>query len=82
MSALVRAANQWQAYTKGWGHAASGRAFDVVLANFDVAEIRDAYNQGYADAREARRVALHTAADAYGYKPSVLRLADGDAEAR
>lgn len=71
----IDAANQYAAYQKGWAAGAATRAMDPAVTGHSNELIRLAYEQGYADGRIARQSALQKAADKYGHRPSILRLA-------
>lgn len=74
--AEIDAANQWQAYQRGWTAGAAVRAMDPAATGHTNFLIRDAYGQGYTDGRHARNQAMHAAAHKYNYEISVLRLMD------
>jgi hypothetical protein len=70
------AANQYQAYAKGWVAGAAVRAMDPAATGHTDPLIRDAYNLGYKDGQDARRADLEYAGKRYGYEPSILRLCE------
>lgn len=78
--AEIDAANQYHAYQKGWIAGACVRAMDPAAAHHADPLIRAAYNQGYADGRRTRNLAMQMAATKYGHTLSVLRLMDTEGE--
>lgn len=74
----IRAANQWHAYMRGWKHSAGGHAQDELHSKHENSEIREAYREGYADAKEAKRNAARYATRLYGHEPSILRVQTAD----
>jgi hypothetical protein len=72
------AGNQYRSYHKGWVAGAASKAMDPVFTGHTNEKIRLAYEQGYQDGRLALNKAMQKAADNYRYRPSILRLCDGD----
>lgn len=67
------AANQYQAFLKGWTCSARMGVPDPLAINHTNTKISAAYKHGYDCGAAARGVALSGAAKAYGYEPSILR---------
>ena len=71
----IDAANQFGAYQQGWAAGAAVRAMDPKTTGHANELIKAAYDQGYSDGRVARQTAMQKAADKYGHRPNILRLA-------
>ncbi len=70
----ANSADQYLSYQKGWAAGAALRAKDPKFLEVDD-EIKAAYESGYSDGYVARQTAMQKAADKYGHRPSILRLA-------
>jgi len=74
------AGNQFRSFMQGWKDGASSRLMDQKFMTHTNKLIVAAYNAGYGRARQDLNAVAQTAAEAYGYTISVLRLMDGDHE--
>lgn len=71
----IDAANQFHSFMRGWKDGAGTRAMDTKCTEHDNPLIRAAYSAGYKRAREDLNLVAQSAAEAYGYTISYLRLA-------
>lgn len=69
----IRAANQYQAYVKGWSCGARSGMKDVCMETHFDNDIRAAYELGYVDGLRSRAMALSSASKRYRHNPSILR---------
>lgn len=76
----IDAANQFHSFMKGWRAGAGSKAMDPKFTEHDNKLIVDAYNAGYKRGRVDMNIAAQSAAEAYGYTISYLRLMDGEHE--
>ena len=74
------AANQFRSFVQGWKDGASSKAMQPKFIEHDNKLIVAAYNAGYARGRQDLNIAAQSAAEAYDYTISVLRLMDVDHE--
>jgi len=72
------AANQFRSFIQGWKDGASSKAMQPKFTEHTNKLIVAAYNAGYGRGRQDLNAVAQTAAEAYGYTISVLRLMDGD----
>ena len=72
----VRAGELWDTFMRGWTHGAGMRPLDPKFTQHTRIEICEAYAKGYEDGRASRNSAAQTAAQRFGYTPTVLRLQD------
>lgn len=70
----IRPADLYYQYWFGFTHGAASRGIDRERWNHMHTEMARAYQDGFADGRNAREKAGKKAAKRYGYKPSILRL--------
>jgi hypothetical protein len=71
-------ANAYHAYMRGWSAGASMKAMDPAFTKHSQAYMRENYEAGYKDGRVARSAASESASETTGYKPSILRVCEGD----
>lgn len=72
------AKNQFLGYVEGWKAGAAVHAMNPSFSKSQNVELRDAYNQGYSDGRDAYRIASDDAAESYGHEIRHVYLADGE----
>lgn len=60
-------------YYFGWTHGAGRKPIDPKRSDHFNEEMRNAYNEGYADGQKSGREAIEKASKRFGYTPSILR---------
>lgn len=74
----IDAGNQFHSFMQGWRHGASSKAMDPKFTEHSNQLIKAAYEAGYGRARTDINLVAQSAAEAYGYTISYLRLMDED----